>query len=66
MIKYQHIKKTLMENLSFSDAAESRCLVRTGAEGLDDLIPESVLPKHAQVVGPGCLRYGLALVGGRE
>ena len=33
----------LTENVSFSDATESRRLVGVGAEGLDALIPESVL-----------------------
>ena len=35
--------KALTENLPPSDAAESRCLVRTGADGLGDLIPELIL-----------------------
>ena len=38
-----NIVKTLMENLSFREAAESRRLVRAGADGSDDLVPESVL-----------------------
>ena len=36
-------KKALTENLPPSDAAESRCLVRTGAGEWEDLVPESVL-----------------------
>ena len=38
--------KALTENLPFSNAAESRCLVRTGADGLGDLIPELILWKR--------------------
>ena len=34
--------KTLTENLLMQDATESRRLVRAGAEGMSDLIPESV------------------------
>ena len=48
MIKFKHIipyKKALTENLPFSNAAESRWLVQTGADGLGDLLPESALPK---------------------
>ncbi len=37
-----------MENLSFSDTAESRWLVQTGVDEMDDLIPEPVLPKIAE------------------
>ena len=36
-------KKTLMENLSLSEAPESRRSVGAGAEGWDDLVPESAL-----------------------
>ena len=50
----------------FSEAVESRRLVRAGAEGLSELIPESVLPTLLLVVEPGCPRYGLGLVRVRE
>ena len=36
-------EKTLTENSLSVDAAESRRVVRAGAEALSDLIPESVL-----------------------
>ena len=49
--------KALTENLPLSNAAESRWLVQTGADGLGDLIPESVLPKRKPVVKPGFPRY---------
>ena len=41
-------KKTLKENLSLSEAPESRRSVWAGAEGWDDLVPESALWKNFQ------------------
>ena len=43
LMTFVYIGKTVTENLPLSDAAESRRLLRAGAEGWGDLIPESVL-----------------------